>query len=109
MSDKNKEILKADDGKLTSYDRIVKYTGVFGGVQGLVTLITVVRTKIVSSLLGTTGFGINTIYNNTINQVKSTTDLGISFSAVKKISEYMDQKDTVALEQIGRASCRERV
>lgn len=90
--------MKSDDGKLTSYDRIVKYTGVFGGVQGLVTLITVVRTKIVSSLLGTTGFGINTIYNNTINQVKSTTDLGISFSAVKKISEYMDQKDTVALE-----------
>lgn len=90
--------MKADDGKLTSYDRIVKYTGVFGGVQGLVTLITVVRTKIVSSLLGTTGFGINTIYNNTINQVKSTTDLGISFSAVKIISEYMDQKDTVALE-----------
>lgn len=98
VSDINKEILKADDGKLNSYDRIVKYSGVFGGVQGLVTLISVVRTKIVSSLLGTTGFGINTIYNNTINQVKSTTDLGISFSAVKKISEYMDQKDTVALE-----------
>jgi O-antigen/teichoic acid export membrane protein len=98
VSDINKDKLNIDDGKLTSYDRIVKYTGVFGGVQGLVTLITVARTKIVSSLLGTTGFGINTIYNNTINQVKSTTDLGISISAVKKISECMDKRDTIGLE-----------
>lgn len=90
--------MNTDDGALTSYDRIVKYTGVFGGVQSLITLITVVRAKIVSYLLGTTGFGINAMFNKTINQVKSATDLGISISAVKKISEYMDQNDTAGLE-----------
>lgn len=81
-----------------AYDRIVKYTGVFGGVQGLVTLMTIVRTALVSRLLGTAGFGINESFNRTLNLVKSTTDLGLSFSAVRKISEYMEQDDRESLE-----------
>lgn len=80
----------ADQGQDNAYDRIVKYTGLFGGVQGLVVLISVVRTKLVSVLLGTTGFGINESFNRSINLVKSTTDLGIPFSAVRNISEYME-------------------
>ncbi|MCQ2111224.1 MAG: oligosaccharide flippase family protein [Bacteroidaceae bacterium] len=82
-----------------AYDRIVKYTGVFGGVQGLVTLMTIVRTALVSRLLGTAGFGINESFNRTLNLVKSTTDLGLSFSAVRKISEYVEQDDRASLER----------
>ena len=70
-----------------SYDRIVKYTGLLGGVQGIVVLINVVRTKLVSMLLGPTGFGITESFNRTLNLVKSTTDLGVPFSAVKTVSE----------------------
>lgn len=70
-----------------SYDRIVKYTGLFGGVQGIVVLINIVRTKLVSMLLGPTGFGISESFNRTLNLVKSTTDLGVPFSAVKSVSE----------------------
>ena len=61
--------------KNDSYDRIIKYTGLFGGVQGFVTLITIVRTKLVTILLGPTGIGLNETYNRTLNLVKSITDL----------------------------------
>ena len=54
-----------------SYDRIIKYTGLFGGVQGIVVLINIVRTKLVSMLLGPTGFGITESFNRTLNLVKS--------------------------------------
>ena len=73
-----------------AYDRIIKYTGLFGGVQGIVTLVTIVRTKLVSMILGPAGFGINESFNRTLNLVKSTTDLGVPFSAVKSVSEYRD-------------------
>ena len=88
--------------KNDSYDRIIKYTGLFGGVQGFVTLITIVRTKLVTILLGPTGIGLNETYNRTLNLVKSITDLGLSFSAVKKISEYYDAEDT---QQVNNTIC----
>lgn len=79
-------------GQSDAYDHIIKYTGLFGGVQGLTALITIVRTKLVSLLLGPTGFGINESFNRTLNLVKSTTDLGIPFSAVKNVSEHREEK-----------------
>lgn len=91
--------------KEDSYDRIIKYTGLFGGVQGIVTLITVIRTKLVATLLGPTGIGINEAYNRTLNLVKSTTDLGLSFSAVKKISEYYDAEEK---QQVSDTICMVR-
>lgn len=72
----------------SSYDSILKYTGLFGGIQGIITLITIIRSKLVAILLGPLGIGINETYNRTLNLVKSTTDLGLSFSAVKLISEH---------------------
>ena len=82
-----------------AYDRIIKYTGLFGGVQGFVALITVVRTKLVSLFLGPTGFGINESFNRTLNLVKSTTDLGVSFSAVKSVSECKESGVEGTLEE----------
>lgn len=83
-----------------AYDRIIKYTGLFGGVQGIVTLITIVRTKLVSMLLGPNGFGINESFNRTLNLVKSTTDLGIPFSAVKSVSECREGRSEQLEESV---------
>jgi ABC-type methionine transport system permease subunit len=44
-----------------SYDHVLKYTGLFGGVQGLVTLIGLVRNKAMALLLGTGGMGLNAL------------------------------------------------
>ncbi|MBR2397071.1 MAG: polysaccharide biosynthesis C-terminal domain-containing protein, partial [Bacteroidaceae bacterium] len=82
-----------------SYDRIIKYTGLFGGVQGIVVLINIVRTKLVSMLLGPTGFGITESFNRTLNLVKSTTDLGVPFSAVKTVSECKSSGADAQLEE----------
>ncbi len=83
-----------------AYDRIIKYTGLFGGVQGIVALITVVRAKLVSIILGPTGFGISESFNRTLNLIKSVTDLGVPFSAVKTVSECGSANDS---DKLGRS------
>ena len=76
-----------------SYNHVLKYTGIFGGVQGLNILINLVRNKIVAVLLGPSGMGLASLFNTTVGFLSQSTNLGISFSAVKGISEYYDQGD----------------
>lgn len=80
------------------YDRIIKHTGVLGGVQGLVVLVTVIRTKIVAVLLGTVGIGLNDTFNRILNLVKSTTDLGVPFSAVRTVSGHFENNEGKLLQ-----------
>ena len=79
--------------KDSKYDGMLKYTGIFGGVQGLASLITLLKVGIVSKLLGPIGVGMVDVYNRSIELVKKTTDLGISYSAVQSISEQRDDND----------------
>ena len=76
-----------------SYGHILKYTGIFGGVQGLNILIGLVRNKIVAFLLGPSGMGLVSLFNSTVNFVSQATNLGISFSAVRHVSELFDTGD----------------
>ncbi|MCQ2074873.1 MAG: oligosaccharide flippase family protein [Bacteroidaceae bacterium] len=78
------------DSDVNAYSRIVRCISILGGVQWLTVLINVIRTKIVARLLGMAGFGINESFNRTLNLVKSATDLGIPFSAVRTISAHFD-------------------
>lgn len=77
-----------------TYDHIVKYTGLFGGVQGLNMLIGIVRNKITASLLGPSGSGLINIYNKVIGLVNQATNFGLSFSAVKHIAELSETTDS---------------
>ena len=52
-----------------SYGHILKYTSIFGGVQGLNIFIGLVRNKIVASLLGPNGMGLVALFNSTVNFV----------------------------------------
>jgi len=79
--------------KEQSYGHILKYTGIFGGVQGLNILISLVRNKIVASLLGPNGMGLVSLFNSTVNFISQATNLGISFSAVRHVSELFDTGD----------------
>lgn len=71
----------------SSYRQIFKATSLFGGVQVVTILVTLVKAKFVALLLGATGFGINSLLNNTVLFIASITGLGIAFSAVRDISE----------------------
>jgi O-antigen/teichoic acid export membrane protein len=73
-----------------SYDHVLKYTGMFGGVQVLVTLIGLVRNKFMALLLGTAGVGFNALFMSMQNFASQCTNLGISFGAVPKLSEYYE-------------------
>ena len=81
------------ESKEQNYNHILKYTGIFGGVQGLNILIGLVRNKIVASLLGPGGMGLVALFNSTVNFVSQATNLGISFSAVRHVSELFDTGD----------------
>lgn len=76
-----------------SYSHVLKYTGIFGGVQGLNILIGLVRNKIVAWLLGTSGMGLAALFNSVVAFISQATNLGISFSAVRHVSELFDQGD----------------
>lgn len=76
-----------------SYNHVLKYTGIFGGVQGLNILVSLVRNKVVALLLGPGGMGLVSLFNSTVSFISQATNLGISFSAVRHVSEYFDQGD----------------
>ena len=76
-----------------SYSHVLKYTGLFGGVQGLSILVGIVRNKLVAMILGPEGMGLISLFNSTINLLSNSTNLGISMSAVRNISEVYDSGD----------------
>lgn len=73
-----------------TYDHVIKYTGLFGGVQGITMLVSVVRNKIVSVLLGPDGLALINIFNNATKLIHQSTNFGLSFSAVKHVAELFD-------------------
>ena len=75
------------------YSHVLKYTGIFGGVQGLNIIINLVRNKLVALLLGPDGMGLASLFNTTVNFISQSTNLGISFSAVKHISSLYEEND----------------
>ena len=88
--------------KTDSYSHILKYTGLFGGVQGVNILVGIVRNKLVATILGPAGMGLISLFNSTINLLANSTNLGISMSAVKNISEAYDNEDKTELERMVR-------
>lgn len=74
-----------------TYDHVLKYTGVFGGVQGLKMLAMLVRNKLTARYLLPVGMGLNAVYANIAEIVNSATNFGISFSAVRHISEIFEE------------------
>ena len=76
-----------------AYGQVLKYTGIFGGVQGLNVLIGLVRNKCAALLLGPAGMGLVSLFNTTVTFISQATHLGISFSAIRHISELYDQRD----------------
>ena len=76
-----------------SYSHILKYTGIFGGVQGLNILVSLVRNKLVALILGPSGMGLASLFSTTVSFISQATNFGISFSAVKHVSEFFDAGD----------------
>ncbi|MGN1375780.1 MAG: oligosaccharide flippase family protein [Prevotella sp.] len=82
-----------------SYAHIIKYTGVFGGVQMLNILATVVRNKFTALLIGPFGMGLSSLFSTITMLISQATNFGISFSAVRHLSEISAQGDSRELQR----------
>lgn len=80
-----------------NYSHVLKYTGIFGGVQGLNIIFSLVRTKLIALLLGPSGMGLASLFNTTVGFVSQATNFGIPMSAVRHVSKLYDQGDQEAL------------
>ena len=81
-----------------SYQHVLKYTGLFGGVQGLIILIGLVRNKAMALLLGAGGMGFNALMMSVQTFAAQATNLGLSFGAVPKLSEVYEQDNQGQLD-----------
>ena len=88
---------KGEKKRNTAYDHIIKYTGLFGGVQGISLLTAIVRNKLVAEILGPAGVGLISSYNAAATLLSNSTNFGISFSAVRRVAELSVQNDEQAL------------
>lgn len=64
----------------------MKATSIFGGVQVLNILVTLIRGKAVAVLLGPSGMGLNGLFLSGLNLVKGLSTLGIAESAVRDLA-----------------------
>ncbi|MBR5171339.1 MAG: oligosaccharide flippase family protein [Muribaculaceae bacterium] len=67
--------------------------GIFGGVQVLTILCSVIRTKLVALWIGPLGVGLFGIYNQALEMMNTATNLGVRNSSVRDISMAVEQRD----------------
>ena len=83
----------------SNYRHILKYTGIFGSIQGLNILMALVRSKFIAILLGPDGMGLISLFNSTAKLITDSTSFGIPMSAVKNISEAFSKNDVAEVER----------
>ena len=74
----------------TSYDHVLKYTGIFGGVQGLKMLVSVARVKLTAYLLGGWGMGLISAYSAVSEFLNKASNMGIPLNATRQTSELFE-------------------
>lgn len=78
----------------SSYRQIMKATSIFGGVQVINIIISIVRSKFIAILLGPAGMGIASLLTSTTGLISSLTNFGLAISAVKDIAAANETGNT---------------
>lgn len=78
----------------------MKAMGIFGGVQMMGIVCSIIRTKLVAMWIGTVGVGLFGLFNNALEMLNIATNLGIRSSSVRDISQAAEQKDTNLIARI---------
>jgi O-antigen/teichoic acid export membrane protein len=82
------------DDSQSSYKQILNATSIFGGVQIINIIISIVRSKFVAVLLGPFGIGISGMLTATIGIIAGLTNFGLGTSAVRDISAAYESGNT---------------
>lgn len=78
----------------------VKAMGLFGGVQIMGILCSIIRTKLVALWIGPVGVGLFGIFNNVLEMLNTGTNLGVRSSSVRDISQAADTGRTDVISRI---------
>ncbi|MCM1519344.1 MAG: oligosaccharide flippase family protein [Lachnoclostridium sp.] len=74
---------------------VLKAMGVFGGVQSLSILCSVIRMKLVALWIGVPGVGLFAIFNQAFELISSTTQLSIRSSSVRDIAAHKSSAEAI--------------
>ena len=92
------EQLHNEETNDTSYDHVLKYTGVFGGVQGLKLLVSFVRNKLTSEFLGKFGVGLISVYSSISEFLVSSSNMGVPLNATQRSGELFEEGTNEEIE-----------
>ena len=87
-------------GKSSVSRMAMKAMGIFGGVQVVGILCSIVRVKLVAMWLGPTGVGLFNLYNRALEMVHTATNLSIRQSSVPDISQAAEDEDKTRLQRM---------
>ena len=96
--EKREREIKATEPDKKRFDRILKYTGVFGSVHGFSMLVKLLNNMFKSRLLGPMGFGIIENLNRNTDLIRNSTNLGLMTVAVPEISKCESNPEPGCLE-----------
>lgn len=83
-----------------SHKSILKGISAFGGVQMIQIVVSLLRGKIVSVILGATGMGISALFNSSALTIQQLSSLGLNLAFVKDIAEKRDNEDSLRTAMI---------
>ncbi len=84
----------------SSYKQIIKATSIFGGVQIIKIIVTIIRSKFIAVLLGPLGMGIAGLLTSTTSFISSLTNFGLETSAIKDISIAHSSEDIFRISRV---------
>jgi O-antigen/teichoic acid export membrane protein len=95
--------MKTDENVKSGYNEAFKATALFGGVQVITIILSIIKSKFVALWLGTVGFGIMSLFAAATNLIFSVSNLGLQSSAVRDIANVAGDKDQSLISKIVKA------
>lgn len=77
----------------SSQKQILKASGIVGGSQIFIILMSIIKTKVAALLLGPNGIGIVGIFQSVIDLIRNGTSFGINYSGVREIADANNSGD----------------
>ena len=74
-----------------SYRHILKYTGIFGGIQAISMLASIVRNKAAAIFIDRYGQGLSDLFSNAANLVSTATTLVMPVSVIRRLSQVYER------------------
>jgi O-antigen/teichoic acid export membrane protein len=87
-----------------NYKKVLKNTSVFGGVQIITILASIIKGKIVSVFLGPIGMGVVSLLQAPLEMIKIISGIGLEMSMVRGLSEAYEDHDSRMLHRLVEVS-----